>query len=554
MTALSPWSVVAVSVRDRVVGVLIGAVSIGLLLWFTLAVYADLDLSFYYELPPALLDSVGISAEAGGIAGIAYGSMYNLMGAMTLGGLAIAIGAGLLAGEEQSGTLSLLLGNPRSRTRVVSAKITALVILVGLGASLMYAAGRIAPLLTGTDISGLHVAALMVHLGFASLFWGMLALALGAWTGQPTTSAGAAAAFMVASWLATSILPMLDAGRAWARLFPWYYFSSSAPEVNGVYPAHLAVLGTLVLAAAGLAVVGVNRRDLRAGAGRRNLLDRLRAHPRTAAMADRLGGRARVSSIGVKTVSEHQGLTVVISLVTAYLAVLMPLFYTFLPEGTSEFFAQLPDSLIAMIGGVDMSTAAGYLQGEVFAIAAPIALIVLTATIGADALAGEEHARTMGLLLVNAVSRRRVVLHKAAAMALLAAVVGLITFAGSVLGVWISGVDVAVSGLASTCTMLTLLGVAFGSLALAVGAGTGRSRWATGATAGAAVTAYVVQSFLPLSPRYADAAAISPFHYYLGSDPLTQGMPWADAGVLLILSLVLVSLAVLLFDRRDLRG
>jgi ABC-2 type transport system permease protein len=47
---------------------------------------------------------------------------------------------------------------------------------------------------------------------------------------------------------------------------------------------------------------------------------------------------------------------------------------------------------------------------------------------------------------------------------------------------------------------------------------------------------------------------VSPFHYYLGSDPLTQGMPWADAAVLLALSLVLVALAIPLFDHRDLRG
>jgi len=145
-------------------------------------------------------------------------------------------------------------------------------------------------------------------------------------------------------------------------------------------------------------------------------------------------------------------------------------------------------------------------------------------------------------------------MHKAAAMTVLAIVIGAVTFAGSVLGVWIAGVDVTVSGLASICTMLTLLGIAFGALALAVGAATGRSRWATGVTAGAAVAGYVIQSFLPLSPRYADGAAVSPFHYYLGSDPLTQGMPWADAAVLLALSLVLVALAIPLFDHRDLRG
>ncbi len=169
-----------------------------------------------------------------------------------------------------------------------------------------------------------------------------------------------------------------------------------------------------------------------------------------------------------------------------------------------------------MIGGVDMSTATGYLQGEVFAISVPIAMIVLTATIGARALAGEEESRTMGLLLVS--------------------------------------LDVSVLNLAITCFLATLLGMVFGALALLVSAGTGRVRWAVGAAAGAGLVGYVLQSFPPLSQQYDEWVRLSPFHYYLGSDPLVNGMPWGHAAVLLAVFVVLVGLAVPLFDRRDLRG
>ncbi len=240
--------------------------------------------------------------------------------------------------------------------------------------------------------------------------------------------------------------------------------------------------------------------------------------------------------------------------IALYMAVLMPIFYNLLPEGTSEFFAELPESLVAMIGGVDMSTPQGYLQGEVFSITVPIALIVLTATVGAKALAGEEEARTMGLLLANAVPRYRVVLDKALALVLLSTVVGVMTFAGSVLGVLLAGLDVSISNLAATCVLVTLLGLVFGAVAMAVSAATGQVRWATGAAALAGLTAYVLQSFLPLSPRYEAWAVLSPFHFYLGSDPLTNGMPWGDATVLLALTAGLVALTIPLFNRRDLRG
>ena len=44
-----------------------------------------------------------------------------------------------------------------------------------------------------------------------------------------------------------------------------------------------------------------------------------------------------------------------------------------------------------------------------------------------------------------------------------------------------------------------------------------------------------------------------PFHYFLSSDPLHNGMNWLHAGVLTGLFAGLVVLAVVLFDRRDLR-
>jgi ABC-2 type transport system permease protein len=46
---------------------------------------------------------------------------------------------------------------------------------------------------------------------------------------------------------------------------------------------------------------------------------------------------------------------------------------------------------------------------------------------------------------------------------------------------------------------------------------------------------------------------ISPFHYYLGSDPLHHGFNIGYYAVLLVASAVLVAVAVVTFDRRDVR-
>jgi ABC-2 type transport system permease protein len=98
------------------------------------------------------------------------------------------------------------------------------------------------------------------------------------------------------------------------------------------------------------------------------------------------------------------------------------------------------------------------------------------------------------------------------------------------------------------------MGLVFGGIALAFGAGTGRSRLAGWVATGVALVSYFVWSFFPLSESFAPWARLSPFDLYLGSDPLSNGMAWGDAAIMAVAFLVLVGLSIPLFQRRDLRG
>lgn len=547
-------SVFTTSLRDRWVGEVVGAATIAVLLVFTMAIYADFDTSFYYELPAAVVDAAGISPDLGGLGGVAYGSIYNLLGALTVAGIAISVGAAAVAGEERDGTLGLLLGNPRSRTAVLGGKVAALVVLTVLGGVLLWAGGELAPVVLEVDVTGVRVAALVVHLGANAIFWGMLATAIGCWTGNRTAASGGAGVLMVASYLAASLLPLFPAAEAAARFVPWYWFSGSTPEANGVDVGHLALLlgGAVLLGA--VARVGVVRRDLREKQGRTTLVDRLRSHPRTRRYADRIAGSARVSSITAKATSDHQGLLVVVAGILAMLALYYGPLYNLLPASFTAAFADFPEAMLAMIGQADMSTPAGWLQGELFSITIPIGMVTVLASVGANALAGEEAARTMGVLLANPVPRRRVLLAKAGAMVTYAVVLGLATFAGVTAGVLLGGLDVPVANLGAATTLGTLLGLALGAVAFLVGAATGRTRPAIAAAIGVAAGSYVAWSFLALSPDLARWSAWSPFDWYLGGDPLATGMPWGDAARLAATTVVLVLAAIPLFDRRDLRG
>jgi ABC-2 type transport system permease protein len=57
----------------------------------------------------------------------------------------------------------------------------------------------------------------------------------------------------------------------------------------------------------------------------------------------------------------------------------------------------------------------------------------------------------------------------------------------------------SVGNTAATCLLVTLLGLAYGGIALALGAATGRTRIAAFGTVGLALVAYVANGLLPFS-------------------------------------------------------
>ena len=97
---------------------------------------------------------------------------------------AIGAGAGAIAGEEERGTLELLLANPVSRTKVVLEKSVALVAeIAGLG-FVLWLALLVGALLTSMDISAGHLAAATLSAVLLALAYGAIALLLGAATGE----------------------------------------------------------------------------------------------------------------------------------------------------------------------------------------------------------------------------------------------------------------------------------------------------------------------------------------------------------------------------------
>ena len=544
-------TVFAKTVRDRWRGTAVTVVSLALMLLFAMAAYREFDVGIYDELPEAMRVLIGVPPGAD-IAALAYSVIFSSYGALALGGLAIAMGAASIAAEESAGSIGLLLGSPVSRTRVLAGKAGALLLLVTVATLALWGAGRATPELLDVSITGMHVGPFSLHFGLSSAFYGLLALAVGAWTGRRGLAAGTASGVMVLSFFAVGLLPLVSGWEDLARAFPWYYLNGSQPLLNGVHWGHVGILAGASLALLALAVVGVNRRDLRARSIGVTVLDRLRTHPLTKAIVERLQGSARVSRIWLKTASEHQGLLIVVAAIMVWvMGVMMGPIYAGMSETLLAVGEGFPEGLLIFFGGGDLSTVEGFYQVEVFGMMAPIAVLVVTISIGARALAGEEENRTIGLLLANPVPRTALVREKAATMVLFGAAVGAVIFAGVAGGSWISGVGLDVGNVAAAALLATLVGLVFGALALFLSASTGRARLAIFVPTGAAVAFHVMNSLAEIN----DAAwgQLSPFYYYISSDPLRNGLDWGHAALLTALAAALVLLALPTFERRDLR-
>lgn len=541
------------SLRDRWLSIFIAALSTAVLFAFGMAVYRDIDLSIYQDLGEGFQSLFGISADSD-VGGLAYGALMSSYGMLVMAGVAIAGGSALIAGEEKRGSMGALLSNPISRNNVLTSKTTGFFTVLAGGFVILWASAWVTPNMLDVSVAGLDINALLVMMLANAAFYGFLAFALGAWSGRTGIAAGVTAGLMVVSFLAVGLLPLVESLADLARIFPWYYYVNGDPLNNGMPWGDFAVLVGAAATCIGVGFVGFNRRDLKERSVGVSLMDRLRANKATSTMADRLAGEARVSHIWTKTASDHQVLLYIIAPVMFLMTVWIGPMYNLIEDSLKDLGDAFPEELLALFGGGDMSTPEGWYQLEMFGLMLPISLLVITIVIGSAAIAGEEGKHTMGILLSNPVKRSTVVLQKMAVMVAFAFIVGFATFAGVWAGSALGSLGIDPVNIAAACTLGVLLGLSFGAFALALGGATGKSQVASyGATAIAAVS-FVTNGFLPLSDNLEFLAKFQPFYYYLTSDPLNNGMDWGHAAILTGLTVVLVALAVVAFNGRDIRS
>jgi ABC-2 type transport system permease protein len=239
----------------------------------------------------------------------------------------------------------------------------------------------------------------------------------------------------------------------------------------------------------------------------------------------------------------------------AYVALIASIFPSIQDSPQLDQLVQdYPEALKSLfgIGGVNLTTGAGYIDTELFNIILPLLVIVLAIGSGSRTLAGEEEAGRLELPFSYPVRRRDGVLSKGLGVAgEVAALCAAIFLVLAVLDP-VFGLDLSLGRLVGAVLGLAMLGLLHGWLALAVGAARPGRGMAIAIPAGAAALGYLIGGLHDLAGWLDPFRFVSSF-WWVGQSPLTNGVELARLLVVLAASAVALVAASLLIERRDLQ-
>jgi ABC-2 type transport system permease protein len=217
---------------------------------------------FIKDLPEQLTALVGGPLDYSTAIGFLSAQLYSVIAPLIMIVYAVIHGTSAIAGEEERGTLALMLANPVPRRRVVLQKAAALTLAVVLGAFVLWAGllgwAQVADV--DVDLGGLTNGSIM--LGLVALFFGALGLAMGAATGRRGISGGLTGAYGVGAYLLNAFIPLVDWLRPARFITPFYYYQGNDPMLNGLSAAHALALIAGAGVLFGAAVFTFERRDL----------------------------------------------------------------------------------------------------------------------------------------------------------------------------------------------------------------------------------------------------------------------------------------------------
>jgi ABC-2 type transport system permease protein len=186
--------------------------------------------------------------------------LFSIMIPLLLLVAGIGGGARALAGEEERGTLELLLAQPVSRRRVGLEKLAALGLELAALGGVFFLSLWVSTAAAGMRVSAGHLLAATTAAVLLALAYAAIAMLAGAATGRRATAIAAPSALVVCAYLVNGLAPLVDVVHSVRKLSPWYHYAAGDPLRHGL-GFNALVLVAILIAATVLVPLVLDRRD-----------------------------------------------------------------------------------------------------------------------------------------------------------------------------------------------------------------------------------------------------------------------------------------------------
>jgi len=216
------------------------------------------------QYPDALKSLVGFGGplDYASPAGYLGAELFSFMVPLLMIIATVAAGSGAIAGEEERGTMELLLSLPITRERLALEKLAAMIAEVVTLGAVLWLALWIGAAVIDMRISAPHLAAGTAGAVLVAIVFGALSMAVGAATGRRSLAIGITSALAVGAFLVNLLAPLVDSLSQVRRLSPFYHYAASDPLRHGLSAGDVSFLIVSAVVVSAAAALAFQRRDI----------------------------------------------------------------------------------------------------------------------------------------------------------------------------------------------------------------------------------------------------------------------------------------------------
>lgn len=188
--------------------------------------------------------------------------LYTLMLPLLFLFYSIGSGSSAIAGEEDKGTLDIIISTPIRRRRVVLEKFGALVVGLASLSVLVVVSLYIGIQFMNMNIALDKVTAMTFSLFLLALNFGALALLIGSLTGNKGVAIGLTTAVAILAFFVNTLAPIAKFLEKFQKFSPFYHYSANNPLRNGLDLGSVIFFLCVALALLILSIAAFEKRDL----------------------------------------------------------------------------------------------------------------------------------------------------------------------------------------------------------------------------------------------------------------------------------------------------